>query len=194
MPLPPGTGVRQILFRYTLPYTGADYELVRSLPYRAVSVNALISDIGQKVTSPQLANQGSRQSSMGNFANLAGQNLPANQPISLRFTNLPGPDALAGTASTVPASAPASERWLLLILVVVVGAGAGFLAAWPFLRRRRSEQVVADEEQDEDALVDELARLDLEHQAGQISDAEYREQRVRLKAQLSDLIRRDRRP
>jgi hypothetical protein len=36
-------------------------------------------------------------------------------------------------------------------------------------------------------LVDALARLDMAHEAGEVSDVAYRDQRLRLKAQLRDL-------
>ncbi len=40
-------------------------------------------------------------------------------------------------------------------------------------------------------LVDALARLDLAYEAGELNETAYRDQRLRLKAQLSDLLRRE---
>jgi hypothetical protein len=195
LPLPPGSAVRQVLFRYTLPYTGGSYDLVRTLPYPAAVVNALVTDVGAQVESAQLANQGTRQSQMGSFINLVGQNLPANQTIDMKFTNLPvaGAATTGSTTTDEPAAvAPNStDRWLLAGFVIVVGAGVGLLVAWPLMRRRSGAAAAADEALDRDGLVDALARLDLAHEAGEIGDVAYRDQRMRLKAQLLDLLRQE---
>ncbi len=76
LPLRPGTNVRQLLFRYSLPYTGGQFDLVHTLAYPATNVNALISDVGQQVSSPQLANQGVRATENGGYHNLLGQVSP----------------------------------------------------------------------------------------------------------------------
>ena len=44
---------------------------------------------------------------------------------------------------------------------------------------------------DRESLVDALARLDLAHEAGELTDAAYRDQRLRLKAQLRDLLSKE---
>jgi hypothetical protein len=40
-------------------------------------------------------------------------------------------------------------------------------------------------------LIDALARLDLAYEAGELAETAYHDQRLRLKAQLSDLLRRE---
>ena len=101
LPLQPGQGVRQVLYRYALPYAGDNLDFTRTLPYPSANVNALITDIGQQVASEQLANQGVRQTQQGNFYNLVGQNLPAGQPVTIR---------LSGLASAAGAEAAARRR------------------------------------------------------------------------------------
>ena len=184
LPLPPGQGVRQTLFRYTLPVTGDTLDLVRTLPYPATNVNALISDVGEQVTSTQLANQGVRETQNGNYINLVGENLAANQVITLRISNLSGAGTAAATGS---APAPATtNRALTFILIGLAGLAVVALGAWPLLRRRTTAEqlpVLTDRER----LIDALARLEITHDAGEITDAAYRDQRLRLKAQLLDL-------
>jgi hypothetical protein len=183
LPLPPGQGVRQALFSYALPYSGSSLDLVRTLPYPATAVNALIVDIGQKVTSAELQNQGVRQTAGGNYINLLGQNLPPNRPITLRLTNLP---TATGTGT---ANGSATNQVLLLVLIGLAGLGAAALVGWPLLRGRTAPAAAGATGRE--GLVDALARLEMAHQAGELSDADYRELRLRLKAQWQDALREE---
>jgi hypothetical protein len=185
LPLPPGEGTRQVLYRYSLPYSGGKLDLERSLAYPAANVNALIADQGQKVVSEGLENQGIRQTQSGNYTNLVGQNLPANQPIRIRLSGLP-----AAAAAATPAQS-ATSRFLLYALAAVAIAGAVLLALWPVLRRRAQTGVIAEEAAGREGLIDALAALDVAHDNGQISDTAYRDRRLRLKAQLLDLVRKE---
>ncbi len=89
LPLSPGTGTRQILYRYSIPYTQNALDLTRAIPYPVVAINALVTDVGASVSSDQLQSQGTRTTQGGNFVSLAAQNVPANQPVTLRFRDLP---------------------------------------------------------------------------------------------------------
>ncbi|MCX6031278.1 MAG: c-type cytochrome [Chloroflexi bacterium] len=191
MPLPPGQGVRQMLFRYSVPFTSDTLDLVRTTLYPATNVNALVTDAGAQVTSQQLTNQGVRQTQNGNFINLTGQNIAANQPVTLRFTGLTNAAAASAALATgepVKASG-GTDRSVLFILAGVAGLGAVLLAAWPMLRKRGMADAAALTT-DRDGLVDALAQLDLAHEAGRLSDAAYRDQRLRLKAMLLEVLRK----
>ena len=56
--------------------------------------------------------------------------------------------------------------------------------ALPILRRRGTPAAAGGATREE--LVDALARLDLAYEAGELSEAAYRDQRLLLKAQLRD--------
>ncbi len=73
LPVPPGQGARQVLFRYSLPYSANTLDLVRTVPYPTAAINALVTDVGAEVSSAQLVNQGVRQTATGNFINLGGR-------------------------------------------------------------------------------------------------------------------------
>ena len=70
------------------------------------------------------------------------------------------------------------------MLIGLAATGAVLLVALPLLRRRGAEATGAVTR---DEVVDALARLDMAHEAGELSDAAYRDERMRLKAQLRDL-------
>jgi mono/diheme cytochrome c family protein len=186
LPLPPGQATRQVLYRYSLPYSGGKLDLQRSLAYPATNVNALIADQGQKVASEGLINQGIRQTQSGNYYNLLGQNLPANQPILIRMSGLPS----AAAVGTIP-GASTTSRVLLYALAAVAVAGAVLLALWPVLRRRAQAGAVAEAAADREGLIDALAELEIAHRNGEVSDSAYRDRRLHLKAQLLDQMRKE---
>jgi hypothetical protein len=188
LPLPPGRGTRQVLYRYAVPYTRSTLDLMRAIPYPAANVNALIAEAGAKVTSDQLKDQTVRQTQNGNFISLSGQNLSANQPIILRFSDLPLGVSGGAPATAEPVQA-VSDRALLLILLGASGLLVALLAAIPLMRRR--EAPAATRAADGESLVDALARLEIAHQAGELSDAAYRDARLRVKAQILNHARKE---
>jgi len=197
MPLTPGSNVRQELYRYTLPYTDGTLNLARTLTYPTAAVNALISDVGEQATSQQLASQGVRQTQSGNYINLLGQNLVAGQAVTINLTNIP---ATAGAAASTTASAVSSAAGgaagvspiLLGVLIGLAIAGTFLLLMFPMLRRRGAAPAGATAASgDSESLVDALARLDMAHEAGELTEAAYRDQRLRLKAQLRDVLRKE---
>ena len=190
LPLPPGRGTRQVLYRYAVPYTGRTLDLTRAIPYPAANVNALVAEVGAKVTSDQLTDQTVRQTQNGNFISLSGQNLAANQPITLRFSDLPL--GVSSAAMTAGETAPATnDRALLLILLGAGGLLVALLVTIPLLRPRKTPTAsTASRVADEENLVDALARLEIAHQAGELSDAAYRDARLRVKAQILNSARK----
>ena len=70
----------------------------------------------------------------------------------------------------------------------MAAAGAALLVALPLLRRGTPATASLQTRED---LVAALARLDLAYEAGDIAETAYREQRLRLKAQLRDLAAKD---
>lgn len=198
LPLPPGDNVRQILFRYSLPFSGTSLDLVRSLPYPVGTINALVSDVGQQVTSDELATNAKRQSQSGAYHNLSAQDVPANQPVTLRITGLPsstGGGVAMGGGEAATSTGGGVSRWIILgAIALAVAAAAVLLVALPLARGRRARLPAGDAAHagnDAGSLIDALAQLDLAHEAGEISDAAYRDRRLRLKAQLRDVMRKE---
>jgi hypothetical protein len=92
--------------------------------------------------------------------------------------------------ATTPAQSSTS-RILLYALAAVAGAGAVLLALWPVLRRRAQTGAIGEEAADREGLIDALAALDIAYRNGQVSETAYRDRRLRLKAQLLDLMRKE---
>ena len=199
--LTPGQNVRQILYRYTLPYTGDRLDFKRTLSYATGNINALINDIGQQVTSPQLADQGKRDAMGASYFTLLGQELAAGQEIVISITGLAavgtaGAGGTTGAMGTTTGAAP-TNRGLIFGLI---GGAAAIAAALVVLAVRRSSTQAAPagapagapaRGDASDALIDALAELDRAHEAGELADAAYRDRRLRLKAQLRDLLSKE---
>jgi hypothetical protein len=80
----------------------------------------------------------------------------------------------------------------LIVLIAAVAALAAFLVALPLARGRRGEvATLATDAMSRDELVDALAQLDTAYEAGEVSESAYRDQRLRLKAQLRDMMRKE---
>lgn len=194
-PLPPGQNSRQILFRYSLPYTGASLDLVRSLPYPAKAVNALIADAGEKVTSPDLTDSGRRDTQNGSYFNFNATDWPANKQVRLTITNLPsGAGTGVATAAGAATGAGGMNKMLIFGLIALAAGIAAVVVALPLIRSRAlaagGPSAVAA--MDRDALIEALAELDQSYESGEIGESAYRDERLRLKAQLRDLMRRER--
>ena len=197
--LPPGQNVRQVLFRYALPFVGTSLDLVRSLPYPAANVNALISDVGQAVSSSDLADQGKRTAESGSYYNLLATGIPANKEIRISMTGLPS--ATGGGVNMGSTSGPAStgstgglNKWVIAGLLALAAAAAALLVAMPILRAQGRQGLTSISQSyasDSDALIDALAELDLAYEAGEITEHAYRDQRLRLKARLRDHMRKE---
>lgn len=204
LPLSPGKNVRQIILRYALPYNGTSLDFQRSLPYPATNVNALVADIGQQVNSGELTAGERRSTESGAYYNLSAQNLAANQPVNIRISGLPdAASAAAGavnsamgtgvqTTASGTGAAGGLNRWVLIGLIAAVAALAAFLVALPLTRGRRGDSAaLATQAMSREELVDALAQLDMAHETGEISESAYRDQRLRLKAQLRDMMRKE---
>jgi mono/diheme cytochrome c family protein len=201
LPLTPGQNTRQIVLRYALPFDGTNLDFERSLPYPASNVNALISDLGQQVNSAELTAGEKRQTEGGSYFNLSAQNLEANQPVRISLSGLPEAGSMpaggtgvamsGATGATGSGAAGGLNRWVLIGLIAGVAALAAFLVALPLARSRRGESLMSGGDLSREELVDALAQLDLAYEAGEIGESAYRDHRLRLKAQLRDLMRKE---
>ena len=94
--------------------------------------------MGEKVSSAQLTAQPVRKTQNGNYLSLLGDNVAANQPVTLHFTNLPGPRRDARRAALRPAGNGGLTQTLTLVVIALVGFAAVALISWPLLRRRQA--------------------------------------------------------
>ncbi len=179
----PGMGTAQILVSYDLPYDGTRLDISLPMAYPVKSVNVLVPESGPKLTSPQLTSAGSRQTQGGNMLNYVGGNLAAGTSLALQISGAANAPATSGTPS-----GSAGAPWVLIagaaLLLVAVG-----IVAFVWLRQQREavEEKVEDSEAQREELLDALAELDDDFDAGRVAEADYHQQRAELKAELVEL-------
>jgi hypothetical protein len=181
----PGTGTTQILVSYDLPYDAKKLDLQVPVAYPVKSINVLVPEGGARLTSPQLTESGVRPTQGGNMVNFVGGNLAAGASLVLQLSGAPSVSA-PGTAA--PASQTASP--ILIVAAALLLVAVAIVAFVWLKQRQQAEEVeeVQDVEAEQDELLDAIAQLDDDFEAGRIQEKEYRQQRAALKAELKELM------
>ena len=184
--VPPGVGAAEILVSFDLPYDGKKLDLDLTAAYPIRSVNVLVPEDGVKLTSAQLAAAGSRDTQTGRMLNFVGGGVAAGQAFALQLSGAPSLGAAGGAPVGTSGVSP-----LLVASAILLLAAAG-IVAFVWLRQQRATAEVEDQEVDvyarREELLDAMAALDDDFEAGQMPEADYRRQRQELKAELVELM------
>ncbi|MBN1887688.1 MAG: hypothetical protein JW850_06845 [Thermoflexales bacterium] len=178
----PGEQAHQLVFSFVLPYDGRSLDVALPLAYPLNRVDLLLPDVGVQLTSPQLVAAGPRQTQMGAYQHFTlAQPLAAGQALSFRLDG-----AVAGASSGNGATG-SPPSWLLPGAVALASAAlAGAFIWWRLCRPAAAAETA---EADQDALIEAIAALDDAYEAAQLPESDYRRQRERLKAELTELMR-----
>lgn len=118
------------------------------------------------------------------------QQLAAGTVLSYTLNGRGGQSTLGESAVVTDAALPV----LVVVVIVLEVALIAGLALW-FVRRRRRFSTQAPGRVSRrallDALVQQIAELDADHEAGRLTAAEYAQQRAALKARLAEVMRED---
>lgn len=192
-PVPPGQ--RQIVLSYVVPYQGSEGSLTRKFEYPAERVNVLVRETSAQVAAEGLPAKDVREMGTSRYVTLTGENLAAGQAIKVTFANIPASLPNPSTAGKPPAAAQTGDQNQLAALGVgLLGVGVVLGVAYPVLRRRRGAVAKPEAGGDEwDDLIDAIAALDDDFDAGKVGEAEYHRRRARLKARLQQAGRGARR-
>jgi mono/diheme cytochrome c family protein len=187
VPVVPGE-VHTVHLAYSMPYTGsAEIQQVLDLPLNN-GFEVLIAQPGVSVSGTNVAALGVGGGGMMSFGNADAQAAGA----SITFT-VSG-EAAATTTTTTTATASAAQPSPIAIILIVLGVLA-LVAALVLYVRERSQNTtvpksVSSGQERINALVKQIADLDMEHQSGKITSKSYEKQRVALKAELMKLVKR----
>ncbi len=185
-------GPRQIVLSYLLPYEGGNASFARGLAYPIERVIVLVRDVGAEVSAEGLPNRETREFSGARYVQLSADRLPAGQQLGVQLKNIPATVAPVGAAGEAGSVTGQGAVWVaagLAGLALVLGV------AYTVLRRRRMPSVRAAAAAtapaaEWDRLVQAIANLDDEYDAGRVPEEEYRRRRAEKKAQLLELSRR----
>lgn len=188
--LPIGPGRDQIVYQYAVPFTPPAYDFNLNLPFSTDKFGLYVLEVPDaKVESQQLkpvSNPMGNTPGAPQFISMAGENLQAGTTVQAKLSNLPTTTSSSGTAPTTAATDNTQTIGLVVLGFALVAAVA--LLAIPLVRRRQAAQMVAAELKNERLeLLQDIADLDDEFEAGKLSEEEYKAERARLKAQLLEL-------
>jgi hypothetical protein len=179
-PLRPGPGSLTMLVQYTLPYDGGA-TLSHPVYYPTNSVNLVMPEAGVSVeTTGGWVDTG--QQNMGNtsVATYGQSNLAAGNDLTLTLEGKPR-QVSASTGNLIQDNAAELLVGIAAALVVVVVAAV-------MITRWRQEP---DETLDRDDLIQAIADLDDDYEAGDIGEEAYHRQREQMMAELKDAWDKD---
>ena len=210
--LPIGPGKDQIVYTYAVPFTPPAFEFAMKLLADTGKLGVYMVDVGQAAQSAQLQ---PAPSPMGNvpgapkFISIAGEKLAAGTVVKVAINNLPNalaqpgaqPSAPAGKTNPAPTALPLpvdnTQLVGIAVLAGVVIAGLA-LIGYPLLKRRQDQMAEDEADQEETPepvtpdqarmeLLQQIADLDDEFEAGKITETEYKKRRAAVKAKLVEM-------
>jgi LPXTG-motif cell wall-anchored protein len=172
MPVLPGT--RQVTYSYGVSYSSGRHTLRHQINYPVVDYQLFVQGENIQVLGAELTDEELVEVDNKRFSHLSGHSIPAGTVLTIELADLPQ----AGSQNAL--------LWALLVLGVLAG-GAGL----GYVMRRRTRPVETESlDEARQRLLIELARLDDDHESGQIPEEDYRNLRDRKKAQLLELTQR----
>ena len=205
LPIRPGSGAQQILLSFNLPYTDA-LDFSQKLSYSTSAISVLLPDNGVTLSGDGLLDEGLRDVQGANYRTFGVSDLPAGGDLIFSLKGKPAlaVEATSGSSSAAP---PAFDLRTALIGGLSLALVVAVIAYW-WIQRGSVQSVQprfsnvktaltpspvkATPSQTYEELIDELAELDEGFEAGEFSEAEYRVEREKLKAELKRLMEKER--
>jgi mono/diheme cytochrome c family protein len=191
VPIGPGQDVRQLIYSYRLPFTGDSVEVAQSFLYPVGELTLLVTELPNvQVEAPDLTFIGTETLQGTNFRHWGASGLQS-PTVPLRLSGLieagaPDPRALdsdvANAAGVALATPPLEPIFALAMGGVLLAVLAGVL--YLPLRRQTAAERVAALTQERDRLIAEIAALDDQHTAGELSTSAWSQTRARQKSAL----------
>lgn len=173
LPVRPGQGSLMLLARYTMPYNEDGITLSHPLLYETAEVSLVVPE-EITVSGPDTwQDTGLQTLENGTFATYRQGSLPAAAVLSATIEGRPSPAAVGG-------SLVRNESAELLlgggVLLIAVAAAIYAVRQW--------QSPAFDVKSEKKALLQAIADLDNEYEAGQMSESDYLEEREALMADL----------
>ncbi|MCP4166414.1 MAG: c-type cytochrome [Chloroflexi bacterium] len=200
LPFPPGE--RQVLFRYSLPVVDGKTDLAHAIHYPVDYLNLLVPDVGMEIDAPDWNEMESMQAQGGaSYLNFVIENASAGANPKAAFSNIeasippPQTPPEEGGGQIIDANATPGISGQTYMPFLILGGSILVLGIGLFMVYRRRQRLDAEapllREQQRQYLIQEIAELDDEYEAGEITKADSEGQRRLLKAQLVALTRED---
>jgi len=192
----PGVGSQQILASFSLPYTDA-LSFSQKISYPTSAVSVLLPDTGVKLSGDGLLDEGVRDVQGASYHTFSVDTMTAGTNLAFSLTGKPslsaaitsGDPTSASTSTSTTASTFDVRAALIGGLVLALAVAAS--AYWWIQRgghASKPARAATAAGRTYDELLDELAELDEGFEAGEFSEAEYRAEREKLKAELKRVM------
>ena len=188
MPIAPGVSTAESVVVYTLAYDG-DLELGRPLPYDVDTVNILVpAEAGVEVTGEGIRPGGPFQARGASLDMYLADDLSAGSELTFRVSG--EPLSGLGTMNVSPArsSGPDQTTGIVIGLIALAGSAALAVAYWQGWLSSRFKSGARDRQA---VLLQAIADLDDEYDAGRLAEKPYRARRSKLKEELLALMAAD---
>jgi hypothetical protein len=180
-PILPGTATAEVLFNYDLPYREG-LRVTRTFDVPVASVVLVLPDEGMVLEGTGLTSEGTMDTQMGPALSYTAGPLAAGEPLAFTLVAGPPPVPLAPVGGGLPTRNAALET-----SVGLVGLAAAVVAIYLLWRPSSPGPLPARAR----PLVEAIAALDADFEAGQVVEGAYRRKRKALKQQLRALLGED---
>ena len=192
LPFQPGND--QVVYNYTVPFNPPTYAFSLQLPFDVLKYQLILADVGATITSTQLSAPTNFPTQNGqNYLISSASNMTKGSVVKATFNNLPATASspnptTTGSNPASPSTVPVDSNSQVIGLGVLglAAVAAILLIAYPLIRRRANRVAVTSTNRRME-LLQEIADLDDDFEAGKVTESTYKEERVRLKAKLSEL-------
>jgi mono/diheme cytochrome c family protein len=188
VPIPPGQNTAQSVVVYVLAYDG-ELELTRRVPYDTSLVNALVpSDIGIQVSGDGIRPGGPFATQDTAFDTYLSDSLSAGESLKLRLSGKPTGDRETTVPSPHQTIRPDETQSIVIGAIILGGTMVLVFLYWQG-RLNLRPRLAAHPRQS--ALLQMIADLDDDFEAGNVKGKPYQEKRARLKEELIDLMEQE---
>ncbi|MEX0763442.1 MAG: carboxypeptidase-like regulatory domain-containing protein [Dehalococcoidia bacterium] len=193
-PVPPGE--HSVLMNYIQQYEGDALSFPLRLPYGAETVRIMMPEAIGSVSGANLTETGTAPIGESSYKVFEGTGYERDSQVNVEFDGLPGPTLIQSTGDWF------SGRSYITALVWTAGAAMLAMLAFALYTNRRkpspsteSDGLPTDAEEtlphngagERVRLIQEIADLDEQHEAGEIGDDDYAERRDLLKRRVLGL-------
>jgi mono/diheme cytochrome c family protein len=188
IPIRPGPSTGESVLVYELAYDG-ELELDRPLPYPTSMVNVFVpADSGIEISGDQIEATGPFQAQNTTLNTYVASDLSAGTDLTFRISGAFEGEQEVAIPSPHQGSGPSQTQSIVIGSLFLAGVVAVTFLYWG--GRLRPNPAAADGTRQED-LLQAIADLDDDYEAGRVDEAEYLARRAQLKEELVALMERE---
>jgi hypothetical protein len=189
--MPPG--MSQFAFSFQVPYSTSSYDFSYTIVYPTVNLSLLVP-LNIHASSAALDSQGPVNANQRTFQQFNAKKLLADTQIHVQLDGL-----LVSQHAANPQPLNQNTLWIILAILFMLAIVSVTWFMYRLSRRQattRQKQTslndaLPSQNDQQEALLQELLHLDKAYEAGTIKKSEYEERRTRTKADLRSLINKD---